>query len=143
MKRSRDKEHAAIPSWGVDREPEARPGVPKEHLPPAPLPHAHWETPPQQIPRFEVLKSADLAALTPVFGTAPPPHGASGALRRIAYRIPERRARRWMLLLFADRVDAVESDPLGYVRTSRPVVALAAAFRRMLARARERRAKPV
>lgn len=49
---------------------------------------------------------------TPVFGTAQPLHGLSGVLRRGAYRIPEYRARHWMLLMAADRVDVLE-DRLG------------------------------
>jgi hypothetical protein len=127
MRGSERNEHAGIPYWGVDRAPDARPGVPKERLPPQPLPRSHWVTPERQIPRFEVLKRSDLPELTPVFGTAPPPHGISGAIRRIAYRIPEYKPGHWMLLLAADRVDAVESDPLRLVRRALPFVALALA----------------
>jgi hypothetical protein len=43
-----------------------------------------------------------------VFGTAQPARGVSGAIRRVAYRLPEHRAGRWALLLLADRVDVVE-----------------------------------
>src|SRR5690606_6810186 len=60
------------------------------------------------------LHRAALDAPTPVFGTAQPPHGVSGALRRAAYRLPERRARHWLLLLLADRVDMLE-DRVGGV----------------------------
>jgi hypothetical protein len=50
------------------------------------------------------------AFLTPVFGTSCPPKGASGALRKYAYaKYSEARAAHWLLLLAADRVDAVES----------------------------------
>jgi threonine dehydrogenase-like Zn-dependent dehydrogenase len=48
---------------------------------------------------------------TLVFGTAQPPHGLSGLVRRTAYRIPEHRARRWALLLLADRLDILENAP--------------------------------
>ncbi|HEX9107059.1 MAG TPA: hypothetical protein VF832_07520 [Longimicrobiales bacterium] len=58
------------------------------------------------------LKRLGLGRLTPVYGTANPPHGVSGAMRRWAYRYPEDLARHWMLLLMADRVDVVE-DRLG------------------------------
>jgi len=47
----------------------------------------------------------ELGALTPVFGTAQPPAGLSGILRRMAYRVPEHRPRHWMPLMLADRVD--------------------------------------
>ena len=58
------------------------------------------------------LKRLGLKRLTPIYGTANPPHGLSGAMRRWAYRYPEDLARHWMLLLTADRVDVVE-DRLG------------------------------
>jgi hypothetical protein len=48
--------------------------------------------------------------LTPVFGTSTPPKGLSGVIRKYAYRrYSEARAAHWLLLLAADRVDAVES----------------------------------
>lgn len=43
---------------------------------------------------------------TPVFGTSCPLRGPSGLVRRWAYRYPEHQAKRWILLLFADRVEA-------------------------------------
>jgi transcriptional regulator GlxA family with amidase domain len=46
--------------------------------------------------------------MTPVFGTGQPLHGLSGALRRAAYSIRENKARHWMLLLLADRVEVWE-----------------------------------
>jgi hypothetical protein len=46
--------------------------------------------------------------LTPVFSSAVPPRGLSGVMRRRAYAIPEHKARRWMTLLLADRVDVWE-----------------------------------
>ena len=45
--------------------------------------------------------------MTPVFGTAQPLKGASGAIRRLAYdRFSEGRLAHWMLLVVGDRVDA-------------------------------------
>lgn len=55
------------------------------------------------------LVQRDVVRPTPVFGTALPPRGLSGALRTRAYAIPEHRARHWLLLLVADRVDVVET----------------------------------
>lgn len=49
----------------------------------------------------------------PVFGTAQPPRGVSGVMRRLAYRIPEHHAKHWMLLLAADRVDVVGHRLIG------------------------------
>ena len=54
--------------------------------------------------------------LTPVFGTAQPPTGLSGALRRLSYaRYSEGRAAHWLLLMLADRVDAVEHHVRSFV----------------------------
>jgi hypothetical protein len=63
---------------------------------------------PQQPATVPVLVSVDVGALTPVFSTAVPPRGLSGWMRARAYRIPEHRARRWLVLLLADRVDVWE-----------------------------------
>jgi hypothetical protein len=46
--------------------------------------------------------------LTPVFGTAQPLSGVSGAIRRYAYRYSEGRMAHWLLLVLGDRVDAWE-----------------------------------
>lgn len=97
-----------LPYWGLDRNPEDRPGVPRE-APPHPLPGAHWREPTQQPITGRVLTRAGLSRPTPVFSTALPPKGLSGALRRIAYRIPDHRVPHWLLLLFSDRVDVVQS----------------------------------
>jgi hypothetical protein len=97
-----------MPYWGLDRRTEDRPGVPRESKP-HPLPGAHWTVPEQQVPTTEVLVRADLDKLTPVFGTKQPPHGLSGVLRRMAYRVPDWHVRHWLILMLADRVDALES----------------------------------
>lgn len=45
--------------------------------------------------------------LPPVFGTAQPLHGISGAIRRFAYaRFSEGRTTHWLLLILGDRVEA-------------------------------------
>jgi hypothetical protein len=40
--------------------------------------------------------------------TAEPPRALSGTVRRLAYRVPEHRATRWMLLLMGDKLDVLE-----------------------------------
>ncbi len=94
--------------FGVDTSPQARPGVPMY----APRPRApeasEWHVPARQAGGEQHLKRAGLKRITPVFGTATPLHGVSGVMRRLAYRYPEDLARRWMMLLVADRVDLVE-----------------------------------
>jgi hypothetical protein len=97
---------SSIPDRGIDA--HNRPGVPMEREP-RPAGAAHWRVPPRQTADVAVLKRVGLDELTPVFGTAQPPHGLSGVVRRIAYRVPEHRARHWALLLMADRIDVIES----------------------------------
>lgn len=103
---------AGVPGRGIDEKPEQRPGVPMER-PAHPLEGAHWAQPAQQAATVRVTKRMEIATLTPVFGTAQPPRGVSGLIRRLAYRIPEHHAKHWMLLLAADRVDVVGHRLLG------------------------------
>jgi hypothetical protein len=105
-----DQLRARIPGWGVDLDPRDRPSVPRE-LPPDPgRTGAHWEFPERQEEKWPRERSIEHAFLTPVFGTSCPPHGLSGVIRKLAYaRYSEGRAAHWLLLLGADRVDAVES----------------------------------
>lgn len=104
-----DPEQMKIPGWGVDGDPRNRPGVPML-LKPEVRAGAHWEEPERQPPPdFPVLKRASLDALTPTFGTAAPPRGLSGLLRRMAYDVPEHLVRHVLLLMMADRVDVLES----------------------------------
>ena len=103
-----------ISSRGIDAARDARPGIPKERRPPEPVGNSHWLVPDRQEPAVPVLMHATRTELTPVFSTALPPKGLSGAIRRLAYRIPDHRARHWMLLLLADRID-VQEHRLGRV----------------------------
>jgi hypothetical protein len=104
-----------VPYWGLDLSPENRPGVPRE-TPPRPLPGAHWIEPERQPTRGPVLTRAGLPCPTPVFSTALPPKGVSGALRCMAYRIPDHRVRHWILLFVADRIDVAENMAAWFTR---------------------------
>jgi len=97
-------------SAAADLHHHERPGVPEEIAPPRPLTNSHWTTPEDQLSDSPPLVGANMR-LTPVYSSAIPPRGLSGLIRRAAYKIPEHRARRWMLLLLADRIDAVEHEP--------------------------------
>lgn len=102
-----------VPTGGLSGRPPAtdvnpadRPGVPMygtagQREPQPPLD--------QQPRRVTVLVGVETKGLTPVFGTAQPPHGLSGLIRRYAYTIPEHNAARWMTLMLGDRVDVMES----------------------------------
>jgi hypothetical protein len=97
-----------IPGWGVDLDPRDRPSVPKLQFQ-EDLTGAHWEFPERQPERYPRERSPEHGMLTPVFGTAQPPSGVSGAIRRYAYGYSEGRTAHWLLLVFADRVDAWEN----------------------------------
>jgi hypothetical protein len=116
---SPDQLRARIPGWGVDRDPADRPSVPKLVFQ-EDLTGAHWEFPDRQSEKWPRERSIEHKFLTPVFGTAQPPKGLSGAIRRLSYaRYSEGRAAHWLLLMLADRVDAVE-EHLKSFATLRP-----------------------
>jgi hypothetical protein len=91
-----------------DRTIEQRPGVPRQ-LDAKPMGNAHWDRAARQAGGDRVLRDAQRTEPTATFGTEHPPRGVSGALRRIAYQVPDYRARRWLMLILADRIDALES----------------------------------
>ena len=110
---------ARIPGWGVDLDPANRPSVPRERFDPN-LNGAHWEFPERQPERWPRERSIEHKCLTPVFGTSCPPKGLSGVIRKYAYATySEGRAAHWLLLIAADRVDAVESHLQSFL-TLRP-----------------------
>jgi hypothetical protein len=117
---SSDELRARVPGWGVDLDVKNRPAVPRENFQ-LKATGAHWTFPERQLERTPRERSIEHQFLTPVFGTACPPRGASGAIRRYAYRFGEGRAARWLLLILADRVDVFESGLASLLR-GRPEV---------------------
>jgi hypothetical protein len=110
---------ARIPGWGADLDPADRPSVPRLDYQ-EDLTGAHWEFPERQPEKWPRERSIEHAFLTPVFGTAQPPTGLSGAIRRYSYaKYSEGRAAHWLLLIFADRVDAWENHLKSFL-TLRP-----------------------
>jgi len=99
-------EQATIPGWGKDANPEDRPGVPQE-APLAPITGPIAQPIQQQSDGPAPLIGPN-RFLTPVYSPLLPPRGLSGVLRRAAYKQPEYRARRWLMLMAADRIDAIE-----------------------------------
>lgn len=104
-----------ISGWGVDLDPKDRPGVPKERFNPGGT-GAHWTFPERQIQKWDREKSTEHKFVTPVFGTACPPKGLSGVIRKSAYRYSEGRVSHWLLLMLADRVDVLESSVSALLR---------------------------
>ena len=108
---------ARIPGWGVDLDPKDRPAFPREQkgIPTG----AHWDFPERQEEKWPRERSIEHEMLPPVFGTSAPPKGLSGVIRRYAYKYSEGRAAHWLILIAADRINAVESH-LASLATLRP-----------------------
>ncbi|MET1064182.1 MAG: hypothetical protein ABWX85_04365 [Arthrobacter sp.] len=106
LKESVEDLRARIPGWGVDVDPADRPSYPREQ--PGIETGARWDFPERQPEKWPRERSVEHAFLTPVFGTSTPPRGASGAIRKYAYKYSEGRAAHWLLLVAGDRVDAWE-----------------------------------
>jgi hypothetical protein len=101
----KDSLKARIPGWGADLNKEDRPSVPKLKFLDS---GAWWDFPERQPEKRPRERSVEHRFLTPAFGTAQPLSGVSGVLRRFAYKFSEGRALHWLILLYADRVDAAE-----------------------------------
>ena len=116
---SSDQLRARIPGWGADLDPADRPSVPRERFDPT-LSGAHWDFPERQPEKWPRERSIEHKFLTPVFGTSCPPKGVSGLMRKYAYnRFSEGRAAHWLILVAADRVDALGSHLRSFL-TRRP-----------------------
>lgn len=104
-----------IPGWGADLDPADRPAFPREQRGLAS--GAHWQEPEQQRPEGGPReRSVEHERLTPVFGTAQPLHGVSGAIRRYAYATySEGQTAHWLLLVAGDRVEAVGAHLRSFV----------------------------
>lgn len=96
-----------ISGWGADLDPQNRPAYPKEKTPPGGT-GAHWDQPEWQTARTKIFTSVERPRRTPLVGSSVPPVGISGWIRGVAYGLSESDLRRWLLLLFADRVNVVE-----------------------------------
>ena len=98
---------ASIVGWGADADSRNDPTYPyrdrskDDHS-------GEWKRPTQQEPQVELLKSVEHKWLPAVYGTASPPSGVSGSMRRLAFRWSESNWAHWLLLIAADRVNMVE-----------------------------------
>ena len=116
---SSEELRARIPGWGVDLDPNDRPSVPRERFDPS-MSGAHWDFPERQPEKWPRERSIEHKFVTPVFGTSCPPKGVSGLMRKYAYkRFSEGRAAHWLILIAADRVDALGSHLRSFL-TTRP-----------------------
>lgn len=114
-----DRLRARIPGWGADLDDADRPSVPRERFDPT-FSGAHWEHPERQPEEWPRERSVEHTELPPVFGTACPPKGMSGVIRKYAYATySEGQTAHWLLLMAGDRVDTMESG-LRSLLTLRP-----------------------
>lgn len=101
-----DELRERIPGWGADSSPDRRrTWQQRDDMGDT---GARWVLPERQPGGEGRERSIEHGMLPPVFGTAQPLHGLSGAIRRIAYdRLSETKNTRWMLLVLGDRVEAI------------------------------------
>jgi hypothetical protein len=99
----------AVPGWGIDADPDNDPTYPmKPNRTDVEQQGYTWERPTQQAADVEILQSNERPNLSAVFGTASPPSGLSGMIRRWAFRWSENEYNHWLPLILADRVNVVE-----------------------------------
>jgi len=108
FKNIRGGDYSHIKGWGIDANPKNDPTYPIKNRTDEEQNGYTWERPEQQIDDVEILKSVERPNLTAVFGTSSPPSGFSGAIRRVAYKYSESSYGRWLPLILADRIGAVE-----------------------------------
>lgn len=102
-----------IPGWGVDADPRNDPTYPmrdrsKDDRSNDPSVGIAWTRPPQQQTDVEILRSNEFLHTPATMGTANPPRGVSGAIRRGAFHYSESQWAHWLLLMLADRINMIE-----------------------------------
>lgn len=108
FKKSQQADHSHIKGWGIDANPENDPVYPMKKRTNEEHEGYSWERPEQQPETVEILKSVERPNLTAAFGTASPPEGLNGQIRKLAFKYSESSYGRWLPLVLADRVGAIE-----------------------------------
>ena len=105
-----------VKGWGIDADPENDPTYPIKKRNNGEHDGYSWERPTQQPIDVEVLHSNERPNVSAAFGTATPPAGLSGMIRREAFKFSENSYGHWLPLMLADRVGIVEGvvDDLGH-----------------------------
>jgi hypothetical protein len=98
----------SVVGWAVDADPENDPTYPYRDRDKDEGLTRNWDRPPQQSSEVEILQSIEHVRTPAVFGTAAPPSGLSGVMRRGAFRWSESNWMHWLVLMGADRVNVVE-----------------------------------
>lgn len=108
FKKSEAADYTHIKGWGIDVDPENDPVYPMKKRTNEEHEGYSWERPQQQPEDVEILKSVERPNLTAAFGTASPPEGLNGEIRKFAFKYSESSYGRWLPLILADRVGALE-----------------------------------
>jgi hypothetical protein len=108
FKKSEETDYSHIKGWGIDADPENDPVYPMKKRTDEEHEGYAWERPEQQSENVEILKSVERPNLTAAFGTASPPKGLNGEIRKFAFKYSESSYGRWLPLVLADRVGALE-----------------------------------
>jgi hypothetical protein len=127
--REQDLQRGNRPSWwGADLDPARRPGRLRVRDP-KPFPNAR--IPPERQPGEPASPMHDRSGKTipPVFGTAVPLRGLSGAIRRAAYGFPDHHPSHWVLLMLGDRVESMGRRTRRLVAITGSLVIVGAALR--------------
>lgn len=102
------KENTDVKGWGVDADPKNDPTYPMKHRTDDEHKGYSWPRPPMQPKNVEILQSNERYNLPAVFGTAVPPFGLSGRIRRFAFKFGEGSYGHWLPLVLADRINVIE-----------------------------------
>ena len=97
-----------VVGWGVDADTDNDPTWPMRDRSKDDGPGMNWTPPVQQQTDIEILQSVEYGRRPAVVGVSTPPSGLSGVIRRQAFRFSEGQWGHWLLLMLADRVNAVE-----------------------------------
>lgn len=102
-----EDDYPHIRGWGIDADTRNDPTYPMKVRKNGELTEP-WPRPRQQGTRIEVLSSNERTEMPATFGTATPPSGVSGGLRRAAFKYSESNLLHWAMLLIADRINMIE-----------------------------------
>lgn len=104
----RKEDYKNIPGWGMDADPKNEPTYPMKNYTGDDHNRINYERSAQQPLTVEILQSNERPQPSAVFGTSVPPSGASGIIRRYAFKNSEDRYRHWLPLILADRINIFE-----------------------------------
>ena len=122
--RSSEVQAARPPWWGIDRDPERRPG--RLRADPMPMPNVRFPPDRQQNESSVPKHGRPGKPFPPVFSSAMPLHGLSGVIKRFAYSMPDHKPAHWLTMMLGDRVESMEHRARTVLPFALPVAGLAA-----------------